>query len=140
MIFCAAQPDQIPALWPDLMPLVEAALVPDYTPEHVRAMLEEGRAQLWYTREDEGIDAMLITQINTFPARRVCLAWVCSGHLPAGWAMLFEMVAVWAAQQGCSAMSIHGRPGWERVLKSLGWNAKEVWLERDLSHLHSTVQ
>ena len=38
----------------------------------------------------------------------------------------------WARREGCTAATINGRPGWERVLASEGWRKTTVCLEKEL--------
>jgi hypothetical protein len=38
----------------------------------------------------------------------------------------------WARRSGCNVVSINGRPGWERLLASEGYQKKSVVLEKQL--------
>jgi hypothetical protein len=93
-------------------PWLEAALAHDigtHSIDDVRADIESGRAQLW-----PGVNAAMVTNIETYPHAKVCRGWLSGGDLA-------EIVATepkvrdWATRQGCGAVMIVGRRGWARV-------------------------
>lgn len=131
MTFHACTAEAVSVVWREVLPFVEKALDADFTPEHVRNMLEAGRAQLWYTSVDDVIQCVCVTSIHDYPARSVCQIWLTSGSLPDDWELCLGELERWAARQGCGAIAVHGRPGWERKLK--GWGKKTVWLEKEIS-------
>ena len=77
--------------------------------------IASGRAQLW-----AGRGAALVTE-------RVCDAGVHSLHVWLAGGELSEILALrpgieaWARAQGCQFITIDGRPGWARVLRTHGY-------------------
>lgn len=98
-----------------------------YTFRDVLAAVEAGRAQLWATP-----GAIIVTQIEEYPAGRVCRFWIAAGRLPDVLRIAPEVYA-WAKEVGCVAATLTGRRGWERVLGSQGWRRSPlVMYERDI--------
>lgn len=128
--------ERVPDLWPAVLPLVETGLVNDWTSEQLHAELIAGRAHLWYATDSGGtIRAILVASIHSYPASRACQVWVVAGSLPDNWSAFLTYLEHWARAQGCSRLSLYGRPGWERKLRRLGWGVRSVWMERELDLL-----
>ncbi len=71
----------------------------------------------------------IITEVVDYPSLTVCRIWLAGGDLDE----LVEAeksIAVWAKAQGCDAMEINGRKGWQRQLKD--YTATSVVLTKDL--------
>ena len=71
----------------------------------------------------------IITEVVDYPSLTVCHIWLAGGDLDE----LVEAeksIAVWAKAQGCDAMEINGRKGWQRQLKD--YTATSVVLTKDL--------
>ncbi len=71
----------------------------------------------------------IITEVVDYPSLTVCRIWLAGGELDE----LVEaekFIAVWAKAQGCDAMEINGRKGWQRQLKD--YTATSVILTKDL--------
>lgn len=90
------------------------------------ADLNAGRAQLW-----AGERSAMVTQC-VGEARGLCLhVWLAGGDL----AEILEMkpgIEAWAHAQGCTYVTIDGRPGWVRVLRRHGYALRGAELERRL--------
>ena len=71
----------------------------------------------------------IITEVVDYPSLTVCRIWLAGGDLDE----LVEAeksIAVWAKAQGCDAMEINGRKGWQRQLKD--YTATSVVLTKEL--------
>lgn len=96
------------------IPFLEAALGyadGTHTVDDVRAAIEGGKAQFW-----PGEKSAVVTEILTFPRKKVCHYWLAGGDLDE----LLDMepsIETWAKAIGCESMTIAGRPGWHRALK-----------------------
>lgn len=96
---------------------IEAAIAIDRetTPEALLAELLSGRAQLW-----PGEAACVVTQCLIGPDGGTIHAWLGGG-------MLSEMLALrpgieaWGRSMGCTAATIEGRKGWERLYGPFGY-------------------
>ena len=84
-----------------------------------------GDQLLWLAISDH-IEAAATTHLS----RNVCTLTACSGHNRERWLPLFVRIEKYAKDEGCSAMRIYGRKGWERVLD--GYRVQHVILEKDL--------
>lgn len=126
--------EKIGGLWPRVRPFVDRALSHAggrYAPDDVLAALLRAQMQLWTAISENGIEAVLVTEIIDYPRRRRCNLFLSAGnaleacleHLPA--------IEAWARAQGCDAIEASGRPGWERVLP--GFRRTHVMLEKALS-------
>ena len=109
-------------------PWIEAAL--DYSRTHdfgdiVKACFA-GEMQLW-----AGPDACLVTQIVTFPKRKVLHVFVAGGEMEAVLRRSDDVVE-WGKAQGCQDLTLTGRMGWQRVLKQRGYGSAFITMERKL--------
>lgn len=101
-------------LWPQAAEHLAPALAwtrGSHTIEHVREMVDDGRAQLWPM--DDG--AIVSEIVKTPTGQCVCRLWLAGGKLGA-LLQAERVVSEWAAEQGCDCMEIVGRPGWQRSL------------------------
>jgi len=72
-----------------------------------------------------------ITEILEFPRKKTFHVFLAGGRLNEI-LVLNEPFAEFAKANGCTAMTIAGRPGWERVLDKLGWNYQFTTLKREI--------
>lgn len=95
--------------------LVEALDGTFYTIDDVARALAENRAQLW-----PGKNAVIVTEINTYPSERVIQVWLAGGDMQE----IMQMAAgleSWARLNGCSSVLVEGRKGWARTLNAQGY-------------------
>jgi hypothetical protein len=126
------QPGEMSELWPKVAPLVARALsyaAGDHTPETVRIDLEQRRRQLFITWP--AADAILITAIEERPARKVLQVFALAGRLPKDWREALRNLETWAAEQGCAAIELQGRPGWTRRLPE--YRGRMITLRKELA-------
>lgn len=99
-------------------PWIEAALERSggtHNLDDVRALVATGEAQLW-----PGEASGLVTEVVTYPRKKVCNFWLAGGDL----GELLRMVPVverWAVEVGCKGMTVSGRSGWKKVLATHGY-------------------
>lgn len=109
-------------------PWIEAAL--DYSRTHDFGDVVQGcfagEMQLW-----PAPDGCLVTQVSTFPKRKLLQVFLAGGDMDAVLA-LADQAEEWGRAQGCDAMMMMGRMGWQRVLTKRGWDAAFVTMERKL--------
>lgn len=85
----------------------------------------EGRMQLWLSER-----GCAVTEIVVFPRKKVLHVFLAAGEMD----QLFDMIddaTEWAKEQGCTAMTLAGRPGWQRAMKPLGFVPTLVTMEKD---------
>lgn len=102
------------------------AALEDATEEEVIAELAANRAQLW-----PGERSAMVTMLNNTPEGRCLHIWLAGGDMHELVAMTPGLEA-WGRQQGCHYANIHGRRGWERVGRNLGWYAHDGELRKRL--------
>lgn len=74
-----------------------------------------GHMQFW-----PGEESCAITEIIVFPKKKVLHVFLAGGSMDEIIAMN-ESAKIWGKAQGCVNMTIAGRKGWEKVLKSHGY-------------------
>ena len=98
----------------------------DATEEELLCELRAGRAQLWF-----GETAAVVTQCIVDGEGRSVHVWLAGGDL-AGVMALRPGIEAWGRAQGCLFISIDGRTGWRRVLRSHGYVHQGSELKRML--------
>lgn len=107
-------------------PWIEAAL--DHSRTHdfgdiVRGCFA-GEYQLWPAPK-----GCLVTEIATFPKRKLLHVFIAGGDMDEVLAIA-DAAMEWGRAQGCEAMTMNGRMGWQRVLGKRGWESSFVTMER----------
>lgn len=91
--------------------------------EDVVQMLLDGRAQAWANG-----DSIAITEIIAYPRKKVLHCFLAGGKSAEIIAMM-EAAAAWGKSYGCTAFTIAGRKGWQRVLGKHGWRPTMTVME-----------
>lgn len=114
-----ATPDKILAMQPYRTQIEAALSYADATHcyEDVAEMVAAGHAQFW-----PGPASCIVTELVSFPRKRVLNVFLAGGTLPELEAMI-PIVLDWAKDQGCVAASFTGRRGWARTfVERMGWH------------------
>lgn len=91
-----------------------------YEPVDLLIMAGTGAVGMWLCMRGEAIDAVTVTQITTYPRRRVLeVLFTAGGNLAAWRAALVGAIDKHARDLGCSHVASAGRPGWVRA-----WGAR----------------
>lgn len=110
--------DIVPAIWRDAEPLIRQALRHSdgrYGTTDIRQCLLNGEMHLWLVMEG-AIKATVITQTLQFPRKKIGLIFLTAGNDMAGWIHLLKDIERCMKAQGCAAVELYGRPGWQKVL------------------------
>ena len=84
--------------------------------EHVREEVKAGHAQIWPLP-----NACIITKISTFrTGLKVLHLWLAGGDKRQLLKAYEAYIEPWAKEKGCARMTISGRPGWLRAMKTMG--------------------
>ena len=81
----------------------------------VASAITMGTMQLWPNK-----DGCAVTEVLVYPRKKVLHVFLAGGKMSAILDMQ-DSAAEWGRQQGCTAMTIAGRRGWERVLGKIGY-------------------
>jgi hypothetical protein len=125
----------VPQCWGSVVGLISLACERSakFTVESIRKELEEKALQLWLIVEPDNplVQCVVVTEILNHPnGRRYCNIRIATGRGGKDWAFHIAEIEEWARQNGCHAMELLTRPGWERVLKD--YRKTHVQLEKDL--------
>jgi hypothetical protein len=71
-----------------------------------------------------------VTELLATEWRKVCCVVACGGE-GLDWPLLIKPLEQFAKHEGCSAVRIMGREGWQRVLKD--YRRRRVVLEKEIA-------
>jgi hypothetical protein len=94
--------------------------------EDVVQSVLDGRMQAWVNNK-----SIAITEIIVYPRKKVLHGFLAAGNMRDVIAMV-PSAAEWGRQMGCSAFTLAGRKGWQRVFKRHGWHTTFYVLETKL--------
>lgn len=120
-------------VWDEVRPWIAAACKTargKFDENDIRIGLLERDDQLWIWRSPTAY-AIGITRITNYPKQRVCTIRIVTGRNRREWEK--ECIAAierWAKAQGCDAMELQARPGWEKALPE--YDKTHVYLEKRL--------
>jgi hypothetical protein len=112
--------DQLRPLIRKLEPYLEGRFDEDSLVE----TLKGGSMDLWVAVTDnDKIIAIQITQVQSYPLKKVLFSLFTAGENMALWAdKMTEALVDIARENGCSSIEGRGRPGWRRFLNQYGFN------------------
>jgi len=120
-------PSDVHKTWPLARDLIRAAIertdLSDFS--DIESDVLAGNQLLWLAISDH-VEAAATTHLS----RNVCTLTACSGHARERWLPLFDRIEKYAKDEGCHAMRIYGRIGWQRVLKD--YKVEHIILEKAL--------
>ena len=89
----------------------------------------KGDFQLWL-----GANGCAVTEIVVYPNKKVLHVFLAGGDQGQGIEQITDMhddAMAWSKQQGCDGMTVAGRKGWKKVLKSKGWSEQFTTLIKE---------
>jgi hypothetical protein len=129
------QTAEIDAVWPEVRPWIEAACKRNrgkYDALDIKAGLLSGEDQLWIWKSPTAF-AVGVTRLANYPKQRVCTIRIVTGTNATEWqGPAMETIKRWAKEAGCHAMELCARKGWERRLRSEGFECTHVYIEMAL--------
>ena len=98
-----------------------------HTAEDVLEQISTGELQLW-----PGQDSVVITQIITYPRKKVLHIFLAGGNQKELKGM-DPYVVQWAKDQGCTALTFTGRLGWARSeMRDIGFELTHVMMSKEI--------
>lgn len=88
------------------------------------------RMQLWLAMRDEKIEAAGISEITTFPLKKIG-EFTVAGESMTEWLEFLPQIEFWAKNLGCKNMRLIGRKGWKKLLKD--YHETNIVLEKELA-------
>ena len=128
-------PSEIPKIWNEVLPQIERC-VPhsegEMTPEDFYIALIEAEMQLWIAVEEDEVIASMVTQVITYPSKKVLRVIAIAGREIGKWFHFQPDLEEFAILMGCSSLEAWGRKGWKRILSD--WKDSYVVYTKDLKH------
>lgn len=103
-----------------------------FTPEDILQSLKAREMQLWVVSSQGILTCAVITEIKQFPHQKHLNILFLGGDDMNKWIHLIDDIINRAAKNGCDAVKIYGRKGWEKVLAKFGFKHSHTVLKRDL--------
>ena len=112
-------PDEVARLWPHIAHYIARAMARGGMGRFadVEADVLGANAYLWLALRADAILAAAVTKVTGEGASRLCTIVACGGHDWPRFGFLIEGLEDYARAEGCAALEICGRPGWQRRLK-----------------------
>ena len=127
-------PEDVPYVWEDVGPML--AKVTEHSegelePDDFLDNLMIGNMQLWIATEDKEILLSMVTQVVSYPQKKVLRVITISGEkFKEAHDKFNDMIESFAIKKGCSAMELWGRKGWKKMLPE--WKDSYIVFTKDL--------
>ncbi len=121
--------------WESLLPFMASFLEragDRYLPGDILAKIQKGEWQLWVVMDGHFIQSVCMTCIVKYPRAVDMRIIMMVGEDRALWIHLLAKLEGYAKGLGCAKITGEARPGWEKILKPLGYKKTHVYLEKDL--------
>ena len=126
-------PDDVEYVWEKVEPIL-ARVIPHSEGEletgDILDLVTEGSMQLWIVAENKEIIAALVTQIITYPQKRILRLVSLAGEDFNKFKHFLDIVESFAIQKGCTALELWGRKGWKKLLPE--WNSEYIVYTKDI--------
>ncbi len=128
------QPEDVAYLWDDVGPMlakVTERSEGEFEPDDYLETLTQGAMQLWIATEEKNITLAMVTQIISYPQKKVLRVIAISGEkFIEAHSQFNDMVEAFAIRVGCSSMELWGRKGWKKMLPD--WKDSYIVFTKDL--------
>ncbi len=127
------QPEDVAYVWEEVSPLL------DRVKEHTAGELEtddylepltHGDMQLWIATEQSDVHAVMVTQLITYPQKKILRIITLAGEDFEEIRSFQEMIEGFAIKLGCTALEMWGRKGWKKLLPD--WKDTYIVYTKDL--------
>jgi hypothetical protein len=127
-------PEDVAYLWDDVGPMlarVTERSEGEMEPDDYLETLTQGAMQLWIATEEKNITLAMVTQIISYPQKKVLRVIAISGEkFIEAHSQFNDMVEAFAIRVGCSSMELWGRKGWKKMLPD--WKDSYIVFTKDL--------
>jgi len=129
------QPEDVAYIWDQVAPLLEK--VKEHSegeaePDDFLEALTHGDMQLWIVTEDKEIIVALVTQIVSYPQKKILRLISLAGEDFNKFKHFLDMVQSFAIKTGCTGLELWGRKGWKKLLPD--WESNYIVYSKDLKH------
>ena len=126
-------PDDVECVWDKVEPILARVVSRsegELETEDILDLVTEGRMQLWIVADDKEIIAALVTQIITYPQKKVLRLVSLAGEDFNKFKHFLDMVQSFAIRKGCTALELWGRKGWKKLLPE--WKSEYIVYTKDI--------
>ena len=127
--------DQIEPVWHKIRPLIADAVTHSdgkYEVLDILSALLARDMQAWAITKGDEIVAIVITEIINYPRKKECRVLAVDGEGAKEWVHLVSEIEAWAKANGCQSIEPIARPGWEKLMKPLGYKRTHIILSKEL--------
>lgn len=101
-----------------------------YNVQDIKDCITDYDHQLWIAFENDKIYGAVVTEIANYPRCRILAMQFTGGVELKKWKKpMLEILQRWAKDNGCEKIESPGRPGWARVFRDDGYEAKFITYE-----------
>lgn len=101
--------------------------------DDVKSAVAERDMQLWVIHEWRELKAVCVTKIQRYPQASVLTAVIVAGRDMPTWVdALDDLLVRFAQSKGCKAVEAHGRRGWTKTLRAMGWRDAVVTFAKEV--------
>ena len=104
-----------------------------YTVSNIYDLVKDGEYQLWVAIDGKDFKGAVVTNIITYPQRKLLGLQFCGGEELDTWKEpMLNLLKRFAKDVGCEGIESTGRPGWAKVFQNDGYKATWVTYELPL--------
>jgi len=117
--------------WPEIAPLLERVADPKVTLDDIYTFCMDGTWVLWVRQDPETsqVTDVAVTEFIEYPQVHNLRVIFLSGN-DQDWSSGIDIFEKYAGINQCHAIEVHGRKGWERVLKNRGFGLDHITLSK----------
>jgi hypothetical protein len=126
-------PQYVDTCWKEIEPYMEKAAeytYGRYTSDDIYDSLKEYDHQLWVAFDGGKIKGAVVTNIITYPKRKILCMSFCGGVELKDWkGPMLELLKKFAKDVGCDGIEATARRGWAKVFENDGYKGHWVTFE-----------
>jgi len=126
-------PEEVSHIWHEVSPLLSKVTrhtEGELEPDDFLEPLTHGDMQLWIAQDNYKLKAAMISQIITYPQKKILRLISLAGEDFEDIREFQEMVEAFAIRLECSALEMWGRKGWKKLLPD--WKDTYIVYTKDL--------
>lgn len=126
-------PQYIDTCWSKVEPFAKLAAdytYGRYTSDDIYDSVVENDYQMWVAMDDGEFKGLVVTNVINYPKRKLLAMQFCGGVDLKLWKTpMLELLQKFGSEMGCDGIESTGRPGWAKVFKNDGYEARWVIYE-----------
>lgn len=120
--------------WDKIEPFAEKAAkytYGRYTANNIYERVKDDNYQMWIAYDDAVFKGLVVTEIVTYPQRKLLSMHFCGGIELKEWKdPMLKLLQRYGKDMGCDGIESVGRPGWGKVFEKDGYKA--LWVTYEL--------